>query len=225
LLRELWNLSQLAATSQGDPNAGPREAVGPVSRKLAEEVTAQAVIDSDLPVYVIEMEGHFSCDACTSFQGKVPTGTVVNSTLSAATLLGTHYGLTIRWTSLASLGTPFVLPRPPGPTTFWAIDTGPALSFMGQWTAPGAEMTLDALGGKSSVVWSDGRRFIDFTLDRLRSPRAGVLPGAASGAINSDNVDLSDGSGIVLLGGESGLSISITPPSGIVVPGPFRPRS
>jgi hypothetical protein len=224
LLRELWNLSQAVATGQGDAMAAPREAVGPVGRQLAEQVTSGAGVDGNVPVYVIEMEGHFVCDECSGPRGaQAPTGDVVTETLSASTLFDTDFGIGGRWTSLARLGKPFDLPRPPDGALFWTLATGPGVtSFTGQWSGPDGEMTLADLGGRSSIVWSNGHHFIDFTLNESRTGTAAHLPSEAAGGISSDNVGLPPDSRIVLLAGEAGIAVMTTPTSRVALPGPFK---
>jgi|GEM_PF-3481039 len=125
LWRQLWNISQLFATSSGDPNAYDREAVGPVSRELANEVMSGAIIPSSTPSYVIEMRGHFTCPGCsTPRRGGVITGAVASAILNASTLRSSDFGFTGVWVPLAKLGKPFALPRPPH-GTLWPLPTLP----------------------------------------------------------------------------------------------------
>ena len=121
LRRELWNISQRVAASSGDPDAYEREAVGPISRVLANEITSGDVVYSSTPSYVIEMRGRFTCGLCSSpGSGSPIKGSVITDVLNASTLQISDFGFADVWVPLTKLGAPFALPRPPH-GTLWPL--------------------------------------------------------------------------------------------------------
>jgi hypothetical protein len=225
LLRELWTIRQ---GGDLDPGSGLREAVGPVRGSLAEEVTMGAGGGSDAPVYVIEVQGSFTCSGRCSRPGaqggKPPSYTVSIDELDATSLLDIAFSGGDRWVSLTPLGKPFVLPRPPDGAEYWNVPTGAIVtSFTGRWSAAGAEMTLGGLSGQSSITWANGRDVIDFTFDSAGYGVAGVFPSVAAGAVTSDDVGIPETAGIVLMSHDGELYVTVTPAPTVSIPGPFRP--
>lgn len=220
LLRELWNLTE---TYPGVSPTATREAVGPVGRSTAEQVTMQAGGTDDEPVYVVEFRGHFVCARCSTPPGAgAPTGTVVTLILDASNLLDTDYGLSGRWTSLAPLGSVVTLPHPPAGKAYWPLPTGAAIrSFTGTWSAAGASLSLADLGGVSTMRWAAGRDHLTFVLDEARTGRPGVLSSEASGGVTGNDIGLPEDTRITLVGSPGGIVVTVVPPASVKLPGPF----
>jgi hypothetical protein len=74
-------------------------------RQEAVRVTSGDWVNSDQPVYVVEITGHFTArDVSVPVGAKSPTGTVATFVIARATDSGLDFGLTTRRSALGKLG-------------------------------------------------------------------------------------------------------------------------
>ncbi len=60
-----------------------------------EQAAAPAIVNSDQAVYDVVVQGHFTCGSCSTPLGaKVPTGSVITSSVDRQTLQGLDFGIT-----------------------------------------------------------------------------------------------------------------------------------
>jgi len=60
---------------------------------------------ADKPVYMVAMQGRFTCNTCSiPFHAKVPRGTVVTLEIEAATMFRSGFSLTTRYPNLKAVG-------------------------------------------------------------------------------------------------------------------------
>ena len=122
LLRELWNIGENAAIADGDPEASPREAVGPVPYDKTDVFEGGGPLNVTTPVYLVELGGNFGCHMCSPPAGPVD-GQALNLLLFAASLKTAGTGIEPHWQSLSIVGTPFTLPKPPN-GEHWQVPAG-----------------------------------------------------------------------------------------------------
>jgi hypothetical protein len=122
LMKRLWNISQEAASGNGDPNAEMRRVVGPVAYDRTDSLLGGGPMHDASPIYLLEIDGHFVCNGCSGPEGSSsPRGHAIDVLLSTGTLEGLGFGIDPRWFSLASLGRPFDPPPPPSGARLWAV--------------------------------------------------------------------------------------------------------
>jgi hypothetical protein len=232
LMKRLWNISQGAATSEGDANAGPRQGVGPVAYDKTDALLGGGPLQDASLVYLLEIRGTFVCGGCSGPRGaSAPHGIAITLLLNPATLEGLGGGIGSRWLDLASLGKPFALPHPPDGAQLWKVPPDFSL-FLGSWGNRAATLQLNA-GTASSLRW--GGHEITFQLTALASAHSistattngglSLRATEAIGDISNDNVGLDRGSRIVLRlasgVGDSYLVVSTTPAANTALPAPL----
>jgi len=90
-LRSLEKSAADEARLNGDPSVHR----GYVILTTREQATAPDIVNSDQPVYEVIIQGHFTCGGCSIPPGaKIPTGSVVTSSLDRRTLQGLDFGIT-----------------------------------------------------------------------------------------------------------------------------------
>ena len=82
-----------AAEARGNGDASVRR--GFILLTTREQAAAPDIVNGDQPVYEVAIQGRFTCGGCSIPPGaKVPTGSVITSSVDRQTLEGLDFGIT-----------------------------------------------------------------------------------------------------------------------------------